>query len=71
MSEVSPFTWGQWPGQLHPGGDPGANLKSISHRCRPILVAFVWQLTKETINLPLGCTQGGSRQIGPLETSGL
>ena len=38
----------------HPGGNPGANLKSTSHRCHPILVAFVWQLTKETINLPLG-----------------
>ena len=25
----------------HPGGNPGANLKSISHRCLPILVAFV------------------------------
>ena len=38
----------------HPGGNPGANRKSISHRCHPILVAFVWELTKETINLPLG-----------------
>ena len=49
----------------HPGGNPGANLKSISHRCHPILVAFVWQLTKETINLPLGCLsclQGGERK---------
>ena len=46
---------------LHlPGGNPGANRKSISHRCHPILVAFVWELTKETINLPLGCLQGGS-----------
>jgi len=35
------------------------NLKSISHRCYPILVAFVWELTKETIHLPLGCLQGG------------
>jgi len=40
---------------LHPGGNPGANLKSISHRCHPILVAFLWELTKETIDLPLGC----------------
>jgi len=38
-----------------PGGNPGANLKSISHRCHPILVAFVWELTKETIHVPLGC----------------
>ena len=22
-------------------------------------MAFVWELTKETINLPLGCLQGG------------
>ena len=36
----------------HPGGNPGANLKSISHRCHTILVAFVWELTKETIDLP-------------------
>ena len=35
--------------QHHPGGNPGANLKSISYRCHPILVAFVWELTKETI----------------------
>ena len=43
----------------HPGGNPGANLKPISHRCHPILVAFVWELTEETIDLPLGCLQGG------------
>jgi hypothetical protein len=44
-----------------PGGNPGANLKSISHRCHPILVACVWELTRETITLPitLGCLQGG------------
>jgi len=45
-----------------PGGNPGANIKSISHRCHPILVAFVWELTKETIYLPMGCLQGGSHQ---------
>ena len=44
----------------HPGGNPGANLKSISHRCYLFEVAFVWELTKETIVLPLGCLQGGS-----------
>jgi len=44
---------------LHPGGNPGANPKSISHRCHPILVAFVRELTKETTHLPLGCLQGG------------
>jgi len=43
-----------------PGGNPGANLTSISHRCHPILVAFVWELSQETIDLPLGCLQGGS-----------
>ena len=45
--------------QTHPGGNPGANLKSISHKCHPIMVAFVWELTEETIDLPLGCLQGG------------
>ena len=43
----------------HPGGNPWKNRKSISHRCHPILVAFVWELTQETINLPLDCLQGG------------
>jgi len=36
-----------------------ANLKSISHRCHPILVAFVWELTAETIDFPIRCLQGG------------
>jgi len=40
----------------------GQILSQISHRCHPILVAFVWELTKETIHFPLGCLQGGSRQ---------
>ena len=44
----------------HPGGNPGANLKPISHRCYRFEVAFVWELTKETIHLPLGCLQGGN-----------
>ena len=34
----------------HPGGNPGANRKSISYRCHPILVAFVWDLTYESID---------------------
>ena len=38
----------------HPGGNPGANLKSISHRCYPFRVAFTWELTKDTIAMPLG-----------------
>jgi len=46
--------FGRW---CRPGDNPGANLKSISHRCHSILVAFV--LTKETIHLPLGCPRGG------------
>ena len=50
----------------HPGGNPGAILKSISHRCRPILVAFVWELTKETIDLPLACLQGDLRTWLPM-----
>ena len=36
-----------------------ANLKSISHRCHLFEVALVWELTKETIHLPLGCLRGG------------
>jgi hypothetical protein len=43
----------------HPGGNPGANLESISHKCYLQEVAFEWELTKETIHLPLGCLQGG------------
>jgi len=45
---------------IHPGGNPGANLKSTSHRYYLFEIAFVWQLTKETIVLPLGCHQGGA-----------
>ena len=41
-----------------PGGNPGANLESISHRCYLREVGFEWELTKETICL-LGCLQGG------------
>ena len=42
-----------------PAGNPGANLKSISHRCHLREVAFEWELTKETIYLALSCLQGG------------
>ena len=45
------------PSSLHPGGNPGANLKSRSHRYYLREVAFVWELTKETIYMPLGCLQ--------------
>ena len=41
-------------------GNPGANLKSVYHRCNLFEVAFVWELTKETIVLPLGCLKGGA-----------
>ena len=54
---------------LHTGGNPGTNLKSISHRCYLFEVAFVWELTKETIHLPLGCLQGGyPEDLTPSET---
>ena len=36
-----------------------ANLESISHRCYLRKEAFEWELTKDTIYLPLGCLQGG------------
>jgi len=48
----------------YPGGNPGANLKSITHRCHLFEVAFVWELTKYTIHLPLGCLQGGETSRG-------
>ena len=43
----------------HPGGNPGANLKSIFHSCYLREEAFECELTKETIDLPLGHLQGG------------
>ena len=49
---LNPFT-------IRPGCNLGANLKPISHRCYLFEVAFVWELTRETIVLPLGCLQGG------------
>ena len=39
----------------------GKTLRPISHRYHPILVSFVWELTTETIDLPMGCLQGGVR----------
>ena len=50
-------------GTVHPGVELRANCKSISHRCHLFEVIFVWELTKETIHLPLGCLQGGSRHL--------
>ena len=36
----------------------GKSLKSLSYRCQLIEVAFLWEVTKETIHLPMGCFQG-------------
>ena len=56
---------------FHPGGNPGANLKSISHRCYLREVAFEWKLTKETTYLPLGCLQGGVRRCATRRSRGV
>ena len=50
---------------LHPGVEFGANLKSISRGCHLFEVAFVRELTKETIHLPLGSLQGGIARFSP------
>ena len=47
----------------HPAGNLGANLKSISCRCYLREVAFEWELTKETIYVPLGCLQSGLEAV--------
>ena len=47
-----------------PAVESRANLKSISHRCHLREAAFVWELTKETIYLPLGYLQGGRASTG-------
>ena len=65
-----PGTWqhGTCSGRIrlvHPGGNPGANRKSISHRCHPILVAFVWELTAETIDLPWVASRADQRKVTP------
>ena len=52
----------------HPGDNSGANLKSITHRYYLFEVAFVWELTNETIGLPLGCLQGGGNYQKVLRT---
>ena len=49
---------------MHACGNPGANLKSISHKCYLFEVAFEWELTKETIGLPLGCQSASSPRRG-------
>ena len=43
----------------HPGVELRESFKSIFHRCHLCEVAFVWELAKETIDLPLGCLEGG------------
>ena len=43
----------------HPRVELRANFKSISHRHLEEM-AFIWELTKETIHLPLSCVQVGS-----------
>ena len=43
----------------HPGGNLGANLESISHKCYLREIALEWELTNETIYFTLGCLQGG------------
>jgi len=53
----------------HPGGNQEANLESISHRYYLREVAFEWELTKETIYLPLGCLQGGSGDTNPCKVT--
>ena len=45
---------------IHPGGK---NLKLIFHRCHPILVEFVWELTYEIIDLRLGYQGGRAARI--------
>ena len=54
---------GHAPGGYHLGVELSAHLKSISHRCLFFEMAFVWELTEETIHLPLGCLQGGARRV--------
>ena len=50
-------------GRNHPEGNTGANIESFSYRCHLFEVAFAWELTKETIYLPLWCLQGGGRRV--------
>ena len=49
------------PGTRHRTG----YASSISPRCHPILAVFVWELTEETIDVPLGCLQGGFGLLYP------
>ena len=40
-------------------GQINVSFGQLPYKCHPILAAFVWELTIETISLPLGCLQGG------------
>ena len=53
----------------HPRVKFRANLKSISHRCHLCEVAFVWELTSETIHLPQGCLPGFSSHVGTVNAA--
>ena len=50
--------------QHHPAGNPGVNIKSVSHRCLLREVSFEWESTKETIYLPPGLSaeRGANRK---------
>jgi len=37
---------------LYPEGNPGADLRSISHRCYLREISFAWDLTEETYICP-------------------
>jgi len=45
-----------------PGVELRANLKSIFRRCFLREAASEWELTEETVHLPLSCLQGGPSQ---------
>jgi hypothetical protein len=50
-------------------GKSQVNLPQMPpRRCHLFEVAFAWELTKETIHLPLGCLQGGEVQQRMLGT---
>ena len=49
----------------HPGGNSGANLESIFHRCHLREVVFEWEMAEESVYLPLECLQGGVDALIP------
>ena len=53
-------------GENRPGVELRAKLKYISHKCHLFEMTFVWELTKETIHLPVGCLQGTLYQVAHL-----